>query len=287
MEWVCVVADVGAMLPHSCGVSCLGPLTFHCQVFGDKVSLSQGSRLARRAGLTFKNGLVFSSRPVGVQERFCLKVVTTSSAWHGALRVGFTNVHPAARGLPLAPMAIPNLSQEPGHWAAAVPESCCAVGAELKFWVSSGGKMFLCVNNSNNSRRILEGVDVSRPLWAMIDVYGQTSTIFLLGELTMLLLQPVFLVLVSGYLQDVSLLKQSQTCLTSLLFGAGSEKRGWRGLKRSCPAPQLIAPPDVDHSRVSADRSPCEDTSHHRLSLPASKSQRPRALSVRATKTRL
>lgn len=172
------------MPPHSCGVSCLGPLTFHCQVFGDKVSLSQGCRLARRTGLTFKNGLVFSSRPVGVQERFCLKVVASSSAWHGALRVGFTNVHPAARGLPLAPMAIPNLSQKPGHWATAVPESYCAVGAELKFWVSSGGKMFMSVNKSNRGRRILEGVDVSRPLWAMIDVYGQTSAIFLLGELT-------------------------------------------------------------------------------------------------------
>lgn len=170
------------MVSHSCGGSCLGPLTFHSQVFGDKVRLSQGGRLATRTGSTFKNGLVFSSRPVGIRERIHLRVVRTSSLWHGALRLGFTNVHPAARGLPLAPMAIPDLSEKPGHWAAAVHESCCTAGSELKFWLSPGGKMFLRVKNKD--LEILQGVDVSKPLWAMIDVYGQTSSIFLQGELT-------------------------------------------------------------------------------------------------------
>lgn len=171
-----------SMLSHRCGGSCLGPLTFHSQVFGDHVSLSQGGRLARRGGSTFKNGLVFSSRPLGIQEKIHLKVVTSTARWHGALRVGFTNVHPAARGLPLAPMAIPDLIQKPGHWAVAVPESCCTVGSELKFWVSSGGKVYMRVNNSNRDEELLSGVDVSRPLWALIDIYGQTSCIYLQGE---------------------------------------------------------------------------------------------------------
>ena len=173
MEW---------MVSHSCGGSCLGPLTFHCQAWGDKVSLSQGCRLATRAPSTFKDGLVFSSRPLAISERVLLKVVRSSSAWHGALRVGFTNVHPAARGVPLAPMAIPDLSEKPGHWAAAVPESCCMAGSELQFWVSSRGKMLLRVDRKKNLE-ILRGLDVSRPLWAMIDIYGQTHSIFLHGEL--------------------------------------------------------------------------------------------------------
>lgn len=172
------------MLSHRCGGSCLGPLTFHHQVFGDKVSLSQGGRLARREGSTFKNGLVFSSRPLGVQEKIHLKVVESTGRWHGALRVGFTNVHPAARGLPLAPMAIPDLIQKPGHWAVAVHESCCTLGSELRFWVSSRGKVYMRVNNSNRDEEILDGVDVSRPLWALVDIYGQTSCIYLQGEFT-------------------------------------------------------------------------------------------------------
>lgn len=169
------------MVSHTCGRSCLGPLTFHCQVYGEQVSLSHGCRLATRTASTFKNGLVFSSRPVGIQERICLKVRTSSLSWHGALRVGFTQVHPAATARPLAPMAIPDLIQEPGHWAVAVNESYCRVGSELEFWVSSGGKVFLCVDN-NTEQEILGGVDVSQPLWAVIDVYGQTSSIFLQGE---------------------------------------------------------------------------------------------------------
>uniref|UniRef100_H3C6X2 NHR domain-containing protein n=1 Tax=Tetraodon nigroviridis TaxID=99883 RepID=H3C6X2_TETNG len=162
---------------HSCGRSCLGPLTFHCQVLGDKVSLSHGCRLATRMESTFKNGLVFSSRPVSLKEKIHLKVVRSAPNWHGALRVGFTSVHPAGRSLPLAPMAIPDLSEKPNHWAAAVHESYCTAGSELKFWVSSGGKMLLRVNYKD--LEILQGVDVSKPLWAMIDIYGQTSSIFL------------------------------------------------------------------------------------------------------------
>eukprot|EP00066_Takifugu_rubripes_P008379 XP_003974532.1 PREDICTED: E3 ubiquitin-protein ligase NEURL3-like [Takifugu rubripes] len=222
-------SGVESMLSHRCGGSCLGPLTFHCQVFGDKVSLSQGGRLARRGGSTFKNGLVFSSRPLGIQEKIHLKVVTTTTGWHGALRVGFTNVQPAARGLPLPPMAIPDLTQKPGHWAIAVPESCCTVGSELKLWVSSRGKVYMRVNNSNRDEEILSGVDVSRPLWAMIDIYGQTSCIYL----------------------------------------QGSEKRGRFRTKRSCPAPQHIILPDIGRSSVTPDRTSCEDTSCHHRKLPA------------------
>lgn len=146
--------------------------------------MSPDGRLARRGGSSFRNGLVFSSRPLKIGEKIHLKVVTTTAGWHGALRVGFTNVHPATIGLPLAPLAIPDLTQKPGHWAAAVHESCCTDGSELKFWVSSKGKVHMRVSNSNRDEELLSGVDVSRPLWAMIDIYGQTSCIYLQGEFT-------------------------------------------------------------------------------------------------------
>ncbi|KAM8760481.1 E3 ubiquitin-protein ligase NEURL3-like [Acanthopagrus schlegelii] len=106
-----------------CSVFCLGPLIFHCQAVGDQVRLSRGGRLAERTGKTFKNGLVFSSRPLKIQERIRLRVEKDLSNWHGALRVGFTNVSPSARSRPLPAMAIPNLTDTPGHWAAPVHES--------------------------------------------------------------------------------------------------------------------------------------------------------------------
>ncbi|XP_075895083.1 E3 ubiquitin-protein ligase NEURL3-like [Nelusetta ayraudi] len=167
-------------LSHQCNSSCLGPLSFHDQAVGEKVSLSQGSRLATRAATTFRNGLVFSSRAVKIREKIRLKLVGSAQRWEGALRVGFTTVDPAARQLPLPPLAFPDLTDCPGHWAAPVPELFSQTDSELELWVSHGGSIY--IQNKTLKCRIQTGVDVSKPLWAMIDVYGQTTSIFLLGS---------------------------------------------------------------------------------------------------------
>lgn len=165
---------------HKCGWHCLGPLTFHGQVVGDKIRLSQGGRLAERNEDTFRDGLVFSSRPVRPNERIRLRVHSRVSRWKGAVRVGFTTVPPSCRSEPLPGMAIPDLTSDSCHWAAPVDESLCPAGSVLEFWVSSSGKIRCSVNN--NVFKLLSGVDLSKPLWAMVDVYGQTSSICLLGE---------------------------------------------------------------------------------------------------------
>ncbi|XP_039875737.1 E3 ubiquitin-protein ligase NEURL3-like [Simochromis diagramma] len=165
---------------HRCSLLCLGPLNFHRQAVGEKICLSHGDRLAEKTEATFKNGLVFSSRPVRVQERIRLRVQRDSFIWDGALRVGFTNVPPSARSLPLPCMAIPNLTDKPGHWAVPLDESVCEAGSELEFWVSCGGSIYVAVNNRPCKK--LTGVNLSQPLWAMIDIYGQTCSILLLGS---------------------------------------------------------------------------------------------------------
>ncbi|KAM7391533.1 hypothetical protein PAMP_022215 [Pampus punctatissimus] len=175
---------VGSEKLHKCDWSCLGPLSFHSQAVGEMVQLSQGCRLADKKESTFKNGLVFSSRPVRVKERVHLRVVKKFFKWQGALRVGFTNVPPTARAVPLPCMAIPNLTDTPGHWAAPVPENLCMPGSELEFWVSHNGTVRIIINtgSQHNERRLLTGVDLSKPLWAMIDIYGQTCSVFLVGS---------------------------------------------------------------------------------------------------------
>ncbi|KAM4616832.1 E3 ubiquitin-protein ligase NEURL3 [Polymixia lowei] len=167
---------------HRCGFCCLGPLTFHNQAVGDQVTLSQGGRRAERSEGTFKNGLVFSSRPVRVRERVCLRVRRHIKGWHGALRLGFTTVPPTARTVPLPRMAIPDLTHTPGHWAGAIPDHFCYAGAELEFWVSRGGTIYYRTMNSPTKFSLVKGVDLSQPLWAMIDIYGQTCSVFLLGS---------------------------------------------------------------------------------------------------------
>uniref|UniRef100_UPI0037E7C1C7 E3 ubiquitin-protein ligase NEURL3 n=1 Tax=Semicossyphus pulcher TaxID=241346 RepID=UPI0037E7C1C7 len=174
-------SDVLSETSHRCNWSCLGPLTFHHQATGSKIRLSQGGHLAERKRDTFKNGLVFSSRPVRPNEKIRLRVEKELHNWHGGLRVGFTNVPPSSMSLPLPAMAIPDITNRPGHWATPVQESLCGVGSELEFWVSSGGSMYV-TGCDKHKHKLKTGVDLSRPLWAMIDIYGNTYSIFLLGS---------------------------------------------------------------------------------------------------------
>ncbi|XP_061584563.1 E3 ubiquitin-protein ligase NEURL3-like [Cololabis saira] len=166
---------------HFCSSRCLGPLAFNNQAVGEKIQLSEGCRLAKRAGNTFRNGLVFSSRPVGIRERICLRVLENVHKWEGGLRVGFTSLPPTDRNLPLPSMAIPDLNKRPGHWAAPLPESYCQAGSELEFWVSASGSL-RCSDKNNRKHQLLTGVNLSKPLWFMIDIYGKVSSIFLLGS---------------------------------------------------------------------------------------------------------
>ncbi|XP_064165216.1 E3 ubiquitin-protein ligase NEURL3-like [Anguilla rostrata] len=182
--------------PHLCGGHrrCLGPLAFHTGSAGSQISLSLGGRRAERARGTFQNGVVFSSRPVKVRERIRLRVEVWDQHWEGALRLGFTAVPPVWASP--AAMAIPHLTDKPGYWAGVVPDSLAPLGSELCFWVDPQGRVIL-ENSSGQTGVLQEGVDVRRKLWAMIDVYGQTRAVLLLG----------------------------------------SEKKGKFGIRRSCPTP--------------------------------------------------
>lgn len=166
---------------HRCSGQCLGPLAFHSQTKGECIRLSERGRCAQRSPDTFKNGLVFSCRSIRVQERVRLRIDKHHNNWTGALRVGFTTVPPSTRTDELPCMAIPCLTKDPGHWAVTVDQSLVRTGAKLEFWVSDRGSINVLVNNSEQ-RKLLTGVDISRPLWAMIDVYGQTCGITLLGS---------------------------------------------------------------------------------------------------------
>uniref|UniRef100_A0A3B4ABJ9 E3 ubiquitin-protein ligase NEURL3 n=1 Tax=Periophthalmus magnuspinnatus TaxID=409849 RepID=A0A3B4ABJ9_9GOBI len=166
---------------HQCSVKCLGPLAFHAQTKGESIHLSDHGRSAQRNSDTFKNGLVFSCRSIRLQERVQLRIDKHKTNWTGALRVGFTTVPPSTRTGDLPCMAIPCLTKLPGHWAATVNESLVRAGTLLEFWVSYSGGLNVSINNSIQLQ-LLTGVSTIRPLWAMIDVYGQTCGITLLGS---------------------------------------------------------------------------------------------------------
>lgn len=136
----------------------------------------------RRA--TFHDGIVFSQRPVAPGERVALRVLWHETGWCGGLRVGFTRLDPARLSAPsLPPFVCPDLEQQSPTWAAMLPEGGALSGDVVRFWVNRGGRLYARVN-AGPRLLLRRGVLLGAPLWAVMDVYGTTKAIQLLGEAT-------------------------------------------------------------------------------------------------------
>ncbi|XP_061135485.1 E3 ubiquitin-protein ligase NEURL3 [Syngnathus typhle] len=165
-----------------CGFRCLGPMMFHQRAVGGKIHLSQSFCHAKKSRITFKDGLLFSNRRVRVQERIRLRIEDENDIWRGSLRVGFTNVDPDSRSLPLPHFAIPDLTKTPGNWAAGVGKPFSRVGTILEFWMSRTGSLYVANQSGDQRRLLVKEIDVNGHLWAIFDIYGKTSSILLLGS---------------------------------------------------------------------------------------------------------
>lgn len=166
--------------PCTCGICCLGPITFHPEVKGKHVKLSAGDRRATRNPLSFRHGVTFSSRPLRVGEKVRMRVERAVAAWHGALRIGFTTVPPGSG--PMCPLVIPDLTDRQGFWALPIPENYSSPRTELTFWVKRTGYLRIQTDNGFDHKEEMSQMDTSKPIWAMIDVYGQTTSVLFLGE---------------------------------------------------------------------------------------------------------
>ena len=141
--------------------------------------LRMNNRYVERNRETFRNGLAFSSRAVILEERVHLRVERCDQHWNGALRLGFTSIPPPS--FPLGNDGGGICLGTQGYWACALPSSHTRPGAVLCFWVTSQGAM-MYKGPDGLKYRLLQGVDVKKPLWAMIDVYGQTRAVLLLSK---------------------------------------------------------------------------------------------------------
>ncbi len=157
----------------------LKAISFHSDVKGRLITLSDGGRRVSRDESSFCHGLTFSGRPVKTQEKLRLRVERCGGVWHGALRLGFTNVSPEQTTLP--PLAIPDLTNSPLYAAVLVPEHICRPGSEIEFMLKKNGRLRI---RSSDGRTHTEQTTLNPkcPVWAMIDVYGQTTAVSMLGE---------------------------------------------------------------------------------------------------------
>ena len=112
-----------------------------------------------------------------------LRLSGVHTGWSGALRFGFTSLDPGELASADIPKyACPDLVTRPGYWAKALPERLALRDNVLAFWVDRHGRVFYSINEGEP---ILFhcGLSIGCPLWTIIDIYGITQEVTLLGEL--------------------------------------------------------------------------------------------------------
>ncbi|XP_008561058.1 protein neuralized isoform X1 [Microplitis demolitor] len=158
----------------SAGTNNLPPLTFH-QVHGDNISLCNSATIARRHE-SFCKGITFSARPVRVGEKVCVKFLEMSNNWSGVIRFGFTSNDPIHLRNGLPRYACPDLTNKPGYWAKALAERFAGRDTVLFYYVTAAGDVHFGVNGEEKGV-FFSGVETRGPLWAVIDVYGNSTAI--------------------------------------------------------------------------------------------------------------
>ncbi|KYN20999.1 Protein neuralized [Trachymyrmex cornetzi] len=156
------------------GTNNLPPLTFH-HVHGDNIRLCNGGTIARRHE-SFCKGVTFSARPVRVGEKVCVKFLEISDNWSGVIRFGFTSNDPINLRSGLPRYACPDLTNKPGYWAKALAERFAERDTVLFYYVTSAGDVHFGVNGEEKGL-FFSGVETRGPLWAIIDVYGNSTAI--------------------------------------------------------------------------------------------------------------
>lgn len=157
------------------GPNNLPPLGFHSEVHGDNIRISRDGTTAKRFE-SFCKGITFSSRPVRINERVCIRFAEISNNWSGVIRFGFTYNDPVMLRNALPKYACPELTNKPGYWAKALNERFCERDNILFFYVTSSGDVHFGVNGEDKGV-FITGVDTRSPLWAIIDVYGNCTSI--------------------------------------------------------------------------------------------------------------
>lgn len=147
---------------------------------GDNIRISRDGSLAKRYE-SFNKGVAFSDRPVKINERVFVKFSEISNNWSGVIRFGFTFNDPATLRNTLPKYACPDLTNKPGFWAKALNERYCERDNILFYYVTSAGDLYYGINGEEKGV-FISGIETRGPLWALIDVYGNCSTIELLDS---------------------------------------------------------------------------------------------------------
>ncbi|VDP16596.1 unnamed protein product [Onchocerca flexuosa] len=121
-------------------------------------------------------------RPIQIDENVCIRFAEVVSNWSGVLRFGVTNVDPETyHSTELPKFACPDLTSKEGYWAKALPERYSVAGSILHFYVNAEGELYYGINGVLKGQ-FLNGINVFSPLWVIVDIYGNSSSLEFIGK---------------------------------------------------------------------------------------------------------
>ena len=125
---------------------------------------------------SFCKAIVFTHRPVRVNEKIFIRFVDKAESWSGSIRFGFSTLDPRLLAGNLPKYACPDLTNKSGFWAKALSEKFAEKDSVMYYYVSSGGDVIFGVNGEDKGV-FFSGVDTRKQLWGLVDVYGNSHVI--------------------------------------------------------------------------------------------------------------
>ncbi|XP_072050350.1 protein neuralized-like [Amphiura filiformis] len=162
-------------------------MKFHSTCHGKNITLSEGGTVATRIA-SFDHGIVFGNRPVAPGEKVTIEIKSTSADWSGALRFGFTNHDPDTLNPQKLPKYARDLTGKPGYWADAVPNENLIKGVVISYFYTADNAMKCSTDGQvwetfEKSVKKKKYMDTDKPMWPLLDVYGNTTSVKLVTGL--------------------------------------------------------------------------------------------------------
>ena len=99
---------------------------------------------------SFCKAIVFTHRPVRVNEKIFIRFVEKAESWSGSIRFGFSSVDPRLLAGNLPKYACPDLTQKDGFWAKALSERCVTtVDTRIHYSVLANGDVHFGFNGQD------------------------------------------------------------------------------------------------------------------------------------------
>lgn len=150
---------------------------FHEYIHGKNILITHRGRKASRID-GFYDGLTFSNRPLTVNECVSFKIMEVDRIRSGVLTVGVTSDDPERYREKINKLlSAAEFLPKPGTRYVKLDDRYCQKNVQINLRLTDHGDLHMMVNDESQEYHLLDRIDISRPQWLLIDVFGRCITL--------------------------------------------------------------------------------------------------------------